>query len=186
MKKIIIIILSVLLLIVTIANVQITLKIRHKKRTTLEVVEYQHIDYELSQFKCDLSRREVKTILDAFSGVSYKYVEVGEIWSDNKYATAGTTDIKNKTITLVNWLPVEYYIVALAHELTHLKYKAENETFTEYKSLTWLYETNIRAFQIASLNRAKTIIRGDYAGTEYDCGYYLLQYFKGELNGNAE
>ena len=186
MKKTIIIILSLLLLIVTIANVQITLKIRHKKRTTLEVVEYQHVDYELDQFECELSRMEVKAILDAFAGMSYKYVEVRDIWQGDKYATAGTTDIKNKTITLVDWLPTEKYIVVLAHELIHLKYKAENETFTEYKSLTWLYETNIRAFQIASLNRAKTIIRGDYAGTEYDCGYYLLQYFKGELNGNAE
>lgn len=186
MKKIIIIILSLLLLIVTIANVQITRSIRHKKRTTLKVVEYQHVDYELERFDCDLSRREIKIILDALAGVSYEYIEVREIWQGNKYATAGTTDIKNKTITLVDWLPAEYYIVILAHELTHLKYKTENETFTEYKSITWLYETNIRVFQIASLNRAKTIIRGDYAGTEYDCGYYLLKYFKGALNGNAE
>lgn len=185
-KKIVIWILSILLIFVTITNIQITLAIRHQKKTTLKVVEYQHVSYDLEEFKCDLSRKEIKRILDAFAGVSYKYVEVDDLWCDVKYATAGIADIKNKTITLVNWLPEEYYVVTLAHELTHLKYKAYNETFTEYKSLTWLYETNIRAFQIASLNRAKTIIRGDYAGTEYDCGYYLLEYFKGVLNGNAE
>lgn len=186
MKKIIIIILSLLLLIVTIANIQTTLAIRHQKKTTLKVVEYQHVSYDLEEFKCDLSRKEIKRILDAFAGVSYKYVEVDDIWSDDEYATAGTADIKNKTITIVNWLPREQYAVVLAHELTHLKYKAHNETFTEYKAITWLYETNIKAFQIASLNRAKTIIRGDYAGTEYDCGYYLLKYFKGVLNGDTE
>lgn len=175
-KKIIIWVLSVLIIFVTIANIQIIFAIRHQNKTELKVVEYQHVNYELENFECSLSKQEIKIIMDALLDVSYKYYEIDDLGGDLRFLITGTANIKDKTIKVLSTISKECFITTLAHEIMHIKYKSHNDTFTEYKALTWLYETNINVFKVASLNRMKTIVRGDYAGTDYDCGYYILKY----------
>ena len=70
-------------------------------------------------------------------------------------------------------------VIAYAHELTHLKYYTVNETFTEYKATIILYESGVPYFRNAALINVNCIVNcGGYTNTEYDCGAYLLEYFR--------
>ena len=143
----------------------------------LEVKPYTNVGYSFEAFENTLSKEDVKQILDMVYQVKYSYTEQDNLGEDIEgYAYTNP----NRVIVRKD-LDLETYIVVLSHELTHLKYATNNETFTEYKSLTTLYETGISAFQSAALNKARFIVGGGYAGQELDCGYYLLIYFGGTL-----
>ena len=70
------------------------------------------------------------------------------------------------------------YIIDYAHELTHLKYMVADETYTTCKSLILLYESNDYHLKYHALVEIKEILEGSCKSTEYDCGAYLVEYFK--------
>ena len=76
-------------------------------------------------------------------------------------------------------LDVHTYIITYAHELCHVRYQVGNETYTAYMTFVRLYESNNAELQYHALIYAKDVISGDYSGTKYDCGYYILEYLKG-------
>lgn len=177
-KKIIVILLLSLVLVWTAIFM---VKCNTKKPPSLAVIEYTHRDCRLEKVECNLNKTEIKLILDAFYDVKYDYEEKDYLGHKYESAVLGTASIKPNKIVVMNNLTNETYCVVLAHELTHIKYKTSDETFTEYKSIVLLYETKIPMFQKSALNRARRIVSGHFKGTEYDCGYYLLNYFGGIL-----
>lgn len=173
------IILLTLALILTWTMIGITMyKTHHRKEPpSLDVLPYNYKYYALEYVDTDLSKQDIRIILNMVYDVSYTYTEQSYIGEDIE----GIAQSNPNRITILDSIDEITYITVLSHELTHLKYKTSNETFTEYTSLVTLYETNINVFQKAALNKARFIISGGYAGTEHDCGYYLQKYFKNLL-----
>lgn len=178
MKKKLIIIWTLieLIAIASVLNMFIVIKSNNKdKPPALEVKPYTHKYIPLETVKCDLNKPEAKSIIDNIYKVEYICNEVDFIADYVMGYTQG------KSILILNSLSITDYIIVLSHELTHVKYNTSNETFVEYTSIITLYEKGDDTFKKIALNRAKLIIAGCYKGTDYDCGYYLLEYFKNQL-----
>lgn len=77
-----------------------------------------------------------------------------------------------------NDLDLHDYIIAYAHELTHIKYQVADETYTTYKTIVKLYESGNAELQYHAIKEANDILSGCYEDTDYDCGYYIIEYFK--------
>lgn len=173
-KQIILIYILVFMLILSLIGLFIVIRMQNRlKPEYLPVKQYQHRYIPLEKIECDLTKKEAKQIVDSLYNVKYDYKEVNII-DDN--GSAGYTN--NRQVLVLNSLNVEDYIVVLSHELVHIKYNTFNETFVEYTSIVTMYESDIDIIQKISLNRARLIIAGCYANTDYDCGYYLLEYFE--------
>lgn len=91
----------------------------------------------------------------------------------------GRSKIMWRVVQIDKDLDVHTYIITYAHELCHVRYQVGNETYTAYMTFVRLYESNNAELQYHALIYAKDVISGDYSGTEYDCGYYILEYLKG-------
>lgn len=72
------------------------------------------------------------------------------------------------------------YTMVLAHEISHCKFKSINECYTEFKAITTLYESDNEFLHYIGVYWANEILSGQKGGWEYDCGYYLDKYLKGE------
>lgn len=91
----------------------------------------------------------------------------------------GRSKIMWRIVEIDKNLDVHTYIVTYTHELCHVRYQVGNETYTAYMTFVRLYESNNAELQYHALIYAQDVISGDYSGTEYDCGYYILEYLKG-------
>lgn len=91
----------------------------------------------------------------------------------------GRSKIMWRIVEIDKNLDVHTYIVTYTHELCHVRYQVGNETYTAYMTFVRLYESNNAELQYHALVYAQDVISGDYSGTEYDCGYYILEYLKG-------
>ena len=177
MKKFIIIILSILLALVIGFDIYLVYRHHHPKEPPhLAVIPYEHFTMPQEHIETDLTKAEIKILIDNLYKTKYEYQEVEEteqlVWG---YTHDGIIEVYKNVDNLD-------YIIVLAHEIVHIKYGTSDETFTEYTSIITLYESNNILFQKVALNRAKFIISGAYQGTEYDCGYYLLEYFNWSKN----
>lgn len=92
--------------------------------------------------------------------------------------TLGTSNLITRKIKIRNDLKIQYFVTTYAHELAHIKYQTANETYVNYISIITLYESGDEQLRQIAMNKAQLIIDGHYDGTEYDCGYYLIEYFK--------
>lgn len=179
MKKIIIIILSILLSIILAFDIYLVYNhVNKKPQLSLDVIPYEHFYMEQEHIETQYTKLEIKKMIDDIYNVNYEYQEVGFLNSN----VLGKSDIEKRVVNVVPYTTEIEYIWVLSHELVHIKYQTTNETFTEYTSIITLYESNNILFQKVALNRAKFIISGAYQGTEYDCGYYLLEYFNWSKN----
>lgn len=173
MKKFIIIILSILLALVIGFDIYLVYRHHHPKEPPhLDVIPYEHFYMEQEYIETQYTKPQIRIMLDNIYNTKYKYKEVEEIEELVGGYTHNGTIYVDKNVDTID------YIIILAHEVTHIKYATSNETFTEYTSIVTLYESNNILFQKVALNRAKLIVGGGLYGTEYDCGYYLIQYFK--------
>lgn len=91
----------------------------------------------------------------------------------------GRSKIMWRIVEIDKNLDVHTYIVTYTHELCHVRYQVGNETYTAYMTFVRLYKSNNAELQYHALVYAQDVISGDYSGTEYDCGYYILEYLKG-------
>lgn len=89
----------------------------------------------------------------------------------------GHADILNEVVYIDENLTISDFIYAYAHELTHIKYKTTDETFVTYKSIITLYESNNHILECVALSATTEILNGCADGSQYDCGYYLIEYF---------
>lgn len=130
------------------------------------------LDFALeSPYACN---KDIKKDLDTlFKAGGYIYAEKGL-----RAGIGATTNFTFRKITM-NTAFVgnpHNYTFFLAHELTHLKYYTANECFTEYTAIITLYESGNEYFKNVALWRANATIQS-HLQDEYDCGYYLLEYF---------
>lgn len=139
---------------------------------TLEVVPYEHLTLPQQPINCTLTNAEIKSMLDDFYKLKYTYYEDATITGLEGGYTEGNTITISSNLTNVE------YLYALAHELTHLKYRIVDETLAEYRTIIDLIESGNTLFEQVGMNRARMIISGGMAGTEYDCGYYLRKYLQ--------
>ena len=146
-----------------------------KHRYVLEVKPYNAITLNYTLDNPYESTAEIKTDLDKlFNAGAYIYKE-----EQLRPGVGATTNLTFRIITIspryVN--NPHYYTFFLAHELTHLKYYTGNECFTEYKAIITLYESGNEYFKNVALCQANATMLNNLQD-EYDCGYYLVEYFK--------
>lgn len=146
-----------------------------EKRHVLAVKSYTAditLDYTLeSPYECN---NDIKKDLDKlFKAGGYFYAE-----KSMRTSIGAITNLTLRKITMNDCFigNKNLYTFFLAHELTHLKYYTANECFTEYTAIITLYESGNDYFKNVALWRASLIIQSNLQD-EYDCGYYLLEYF---------
>ena len=182
-KIALIILLSIGIVLATINNILIVTTHKRIQSYRLDIIPYEHFYIPMQELDCNYTKQEVKSILDKKYKQKYTYSEANlyESHSNGFLYTAAITNIKEKTIIISSTLSIEEYIYVMSHELTHLKYKSTNETWVEYTAIIALYESGNDVFEIVALNRARQIVSGFFINTEYDCGYYLLEYFGDDI-----
>lgn len=133
------------------------------------------LDYTLeSPYACN---KDIKKDLDRlFKAGGYIYSEC-----DLRAGIGAQTNFTLRKIMVDTAYTTRHhaYTFFLAHELTHLKYFTANECFTEYTAIITLYESGNEYFRNVALWRAHLTLQAN-SQDEYDCGYYLLEYFKRE------
>ena len=92
----------------------------------------------------------------------------------------GRSRILWRVIEINKNIDIHTYIITYAHELCHVRYQVGNETYTAYMTFVRLYESDNHELCYHALLYANDVISGCYDGTQYDCGYYILDYLKGE------
>ena len=166
-KTIVIIILSVLLAISTSLIGWIKLSHNWKPKPYVSVKLEQPIDATRNVPKCELKR-----LVDKLVGVPHFYAEKGE-----RMQNWGYSQIMFRRVVINSHLKGEDYVITYTHELVHLKYWCENETYTSFKTFVALYESeNVILRNVAERYAYSVITLGEFEGTEYDCGFYILRY----------
>ena len=95
MKKLIIIILSIMVAIVV--SFDIYLVYRHynpKEPPSLEVIPYEHLTLPTKPIECNLTKQEIKSLLDKFYRIRYTYGEFDSL-SDDGYVNGNHIVIKS-------------------------------------------------------------------------------------------
>lgn len=169
-KNIIIILLATIIILTIIAETNIFFS-----KNKLKVLPYEK-NYSLKIKEVNLEG-DVKLKIDNLFNFKYFYKE-----TDNfKGLILGKSIPLYRTVIVKKNLKEEdpeEYALALTHELCHLKYNTYNDTFINYMTFKTLYECEDEALQTIGFNFGVTIIEGGYEGNNYDCGYYILEYFK--------
>lgn len=166
-QYIIIAVLAILLLLVTILNIYMTV-----------VHDWHPKPYEVGRvidtpppYKEPI-KAEAKQMVKALYNTPH-------ILKETDMQNDGDVNYFLRTVYVRKGVPVSDFILFYAHELTHLKYWCENETFVMYKTITTLYESNNQTLKSIAVNAANFILDGNLKYKQYDCGYYLLKYFGG-------
>ena len=164
-RKIIIIIILIVL------NVYFWCIIGHLK---LSYKNYKPKEYEHSQFY----NPQVNISLDKTSArkLIKKLVKTPHTYKEKQIDGYGRSIILFRKVEININLGIEDYVITYTHELTHLKYLTENETWVSYKTFKTLYESGNTELKYIALNYANKVLQGNWQGTEYDCGYYILKY----------
>ena len=86
------------------------------------------------------------------------------------------TSILFRSITIRKGLDNETFALTYAHELVHIKYLCQNETYTSYKTFVILYESKNVTLRNVAERYAIDVLAGGWKGTAYDIGYYIQNY----------
>lgn len=165
MKKVIIIILLILIGSVIAQNIYIYNS--HK----LEVKPYKQTIIYVPDKEIDLTRKQCKKLVDDLYKTPHFTIETNSNTGSPVFIPPIAFINKN--------LNNREYIIYYAHELTHLKYQTANETFVTYITFKTLYESDNEILHYCGEFYGACILSGEASGTEYDCGYYILEYLKG-------
>lgn len=119
---------------------------------------------------------ELKALIEDVFDVPHFYVEYKDL----------SPLIKGDAIEQINMVFVDKdldgfdYASALAHELSHCKYQSNNECYTEFMAIKTLIESKYEYTQNLGKYWANRITNGYKDDGERDCGWYLIQEYKGE------
>ena len=138
----------------------------------LEVVAYKPIKLRFTPMNYSINKEQAKQILMNLFKVEHSYTETNDLPETD----SANSVIGQKSVKIRPDLPLIEYTVSYAHELVHIKYEYYDETSTAYRTFVDLYESGHDEIKNISLVYAQAIMDGCYKGTEYDCGYYILQY----------
>ena len=141
----------------------------------LEVKSYQPVNLQFQSMNYTITKEDAKQLVANLYNVEHSYTETNDLPETD----AANSNISKKEVKIRPDLALIEYTVSYAHELTHIKYSSYDETYTAYRTFVDLYESGHNELQNISLVYAQSIMDGCYSGTEYDCGYYILEYLKG-------
>lgn len=138
----------------------------------LEVIAYKPVNLRFNPINYSFNKEQVKQIIANLFNVEHTYIETNDLpETDSANSVIGRKEVKIRPD-----LPLIEFTVSYAHELVHIKYELYDETNTAYRTFVDLYESGNDELKNISLVYAQSIMDGCYKGTEYDCGYYILQY----------
>lgn len=138
----------------------------------LEVKSYEPVQLKFQTINYTISKEEAKQLIANLFDVEHTYIETNDI-PETDFANS---NIARKEVKIRTDLDLVEYVISYTHELVHIKYELYDETNTAYKTFIELYESGHEELQNISLVYAQSVIDGCYKGTEYDCGYYILEY----------
>lgn len=138
----------------------------------LEVKAYEPVQLQYQQMNYTITKAEAKQLISDLFNVEHEYMETNDI-AETEFANS---NIARKEVKIRPDLDLVEYVISYTHELVHIKYELYDETNTAYKTFVELYESGNEELQNISLVYAQSVFDGCYKGTEYDCGYYILQY----------
>ncbi len=138
----------------------------------LEVKSYESVQLKFKPMNYTISKAEAKQLLSNLFAIQHTYIETNDI-AETDFANS---NIVRKEIKIRPNLDLVEYVISYTHELVHIKYELYDETNTAYKTFVELYESGHEELQNISLVYAQSVLDGCYKGTEYDCGYYILEF----------
>ena len=175
---IVIVIYSALRLGVTFANNKLKYEEYYYRPYSIESIPQVVVDKldAISEPEIEYSKKELKVLVeDNIHFTSYLYIEVTNLWDIH----AGLTSIPTHTVMVLKNLNNMEYVETLTHEIIHLKYCTSNETFTNFMTFKYLYESDNQYLKFASREMAMNILYDDYSSAkQYDCGYYIIKYLE--------
>lgn len=170
MKKItlnvIIIVLAILIFCVIAQNIYIYNS--HK----LEIKPYKTKIIYMPDIEINLSKEECKKLVADLYDTPHLYLEFKKDVSSSIYIPP--------IVCMQKGLDNRQFIIDYAHELTHIKYQTSNETFVTFTTFKTLYESDNEHLHYCGAFYGACILSGEFGNTEYDCGWYILDYLKGE------
>lgn len=166
-ETITIILLSILLAITVSTELHIYLSYNLKPK------DYEYMQVYEPFIKINISKSEARIIVDDLYDIPHLYNE-----KDLSNGDLGRTLILFRIVDIDKDLDVLNYVITYAHELTHLKYWCNNETFVSFKTFVHLYESDNKILKYIATIYANNIFNGSAKNTEYDCGYYIQEYLK--------
>lgn len=167
-KTIIIIVLSVLLFL----TISQTCYIRFSNK--LEVRSYEYTTLQITSVEITLTKSTAKQLIKDLYNTPHIYIE-----GTFKDGRTGNSMPLLRYVKMDKNATIHDYIIGYAHELTHIKYQVGNETYVSYMTFVNLYESGNAELKYHAMIYANEVVSGDYAGTDYDCGYYILEYLGG-------
>lgn len=133
--------------------------------------EYHTMEYD------NLTKSEIDKELDKLIKPSF-YLEI-EVSSLGK--NAGLTLTPFRLIFIEKGLKLEEYTFVKVHERVHMKELTKDERYTDYRTVTLMYECENNYIRRCGVALAIAIMQNKYPKA-YDCRYQLIEYFKGYLN----
>lgn len=130
---------------------------------------YEQTRLEVIQNDTVLTKADVKELIASIYNTPHFYKE-------KDLNQMGRSIILFRKVEIDKDLSVYDYTITYTHELTHIKYCTENETWVSYQTFKTLYESGNAELRYIALNYANKVLNGYWQGTEYDCGYYILKY----------
>lgn len=138
----------------------------------LEVKSYEPVQLQFKQMNYTITKTEAKELVANLFNTEHIYIETNDIDEND----AANSNIARREVRIRPDLDLVEYVISYTHELVHIKYELYDETNTAYKTFVKLYESGHEELKNISLVYAQSIMEGCYKETEYDCGYYILQY----------
>lgn len=131
----------------------------------------KHVVIEYEEY--NLEKWEYKGLLDELYDIPYFYIECKV---PGPY-TYGSSVCVFGLVFMETDLSTYNYTIALAHELTHVKYQTVDDTWVNFKTFKVLYESGSEPLKSIALQFAQRQFDGCYEG-EYDCAYYIYEYLQ--------
>lgn len=138
-----------------------------------KVKEYTRVDLQVPTMEYNLTKAQAKELVKDLYDTPHFFTE-----KELQGATLGQSYILWRVAEINFGLDVEDFTITYAHELTHIKYQVQNETYITFMTFKVLYESGNAVLQNMALRHARVILGGGYNGTAYDCGYYILDYLR--------
>ena len=138
----------------------------------LEVIAYKPVNLRFTPMNYTFNKEQAKQLVANLFNVEHNYNETNDLPETD----SANSVIGRKEVNIRPDLSLIEFTVSYAHELVHIKYELYDETNTAYRTFVDLYESGNEELKNISLVYAQSIMDGCYKGTEYDCGYYILQY----------
>ena len=143
----------------------------------LEVRYYEETQLEIDEVEQTLTHKQAKAKIKQLVKTPHLYFEI----DIKEEGLNGRAIMMLRTVQIDKGLSIHDYIITYTHELIHLKKLTGNETYCAYKTFVYLYESGDAELRYHALVYANKVLSGEFKGTDYDCGYYILDCLGGRV-----